>query len=464
MQRTINYNAGPTASQFHLSDKFIRGFMGPIGSGKSVSCVNELHRRAREQTPFQGRRLTRWAIIRNSYRELLDTSMVTFFEWVPKEWGKYHASDMKFTIEDETMKAEFLFRSLDRPDDIKKLLSLELTGAWINEARELPKPVFDMVQGRVGRYPPKWKGGASWFGVICDTNPPDEDHWWYKYFEEVMAPNSDIFKQPSGLSDEAENIENLPKGYYENLRAGKDEQWIDVYCRGKYGFVSDGKPIFPEYNDDIHTSKEVLEPDYETVYVGLDFGLTPAATFAQRKESNQQWRVLSEVVTEDMGAVRFAEQLRYHIHTEYPGRDVLIYGDPAGEQRAQTDESTVFQVLQANGINAMPASTNDFMLRREAVVKPLSRLTFDGQPGLLVSPKCRQLRKALNGGYKYKRLAVSGEERFHDKPDKNQYSHVAESLQYLFVGAGEGYAIIGGNIDDRPDRGDTLRELDRTTI
>ena len=77
--------------------------------------------------------------------------------------------------------------------------------------------------------------------------------------------------------------------------------------------------------------------------------------------------------------------------------------------------------------------------RRHTV--PLSRLV-DGEPGLSISPKCQTLPKAMGGGYAYKRVQVSGDERFHDKPDMNQYSHVAEAAQYLMLGAGEGRAIV----------------------
>ena len=48
----------------------------------------------------------------------------------------------------------------------------------------------------------------------------------------------------------------------------------------------------------------------------------------------------------------------------------------------------------------------------------------------------------MNGGYKYRRVQIGGDERFHDKPDKNMYSHVAESLQYLMLGAGYGGDVI----------------------
>jgi hypothetical protein len=36
-----------------------------------------------------------------------------------------------------------LFMALDREDDASKLLSLELSFAWINEAREVPKGIVD---------------------------------------------------------------------------------------------------------------------------------------------------------------------------------------------------------------------------------------------------------------------------------------------------------------------------------
>ena len=36
-----------------------------------------------------------------------------------------------------------IFLALDQPKDVKKLLSLELTGVFINEAREISKDIVD---------------------------------------------------------------------------------------------------------------------------------------------------------------------------------------------------------------------------------------------------------------------------------------------------------------------------------
>ena len=73
---------------------------------------------------------------------------------------------------------EVIFLALDRPEDVKKLLSLELTYLFFNESREIAKPIIDAGTMRVGRYPSMKDGGPSWYGVIADTNAPDEDHWW----------------------------------------------------------------------------------------------------------------------------------------------------------------------------------------------------------------------------------------------------------------------------------------------
>jgi hypothetical protein len=43
----------------------------------------------------------------------------------------------------------------------------------------------------------------------------------------------------------------------------------------------------------------------------------------------------------------------------------------------------------------------------------------------------------MAGGYALKRVQVGGAAKYRDMPDKNDYSHVAESLQYLLVGGGE---------------------------
>jgi len=427
---------GPVARAFLESDAFVRGIRGPFGSGKSTVCCVDILNRALEQKPGpDGVRRSRWAIIRNTYPELKTTTIKTWHGIVPPNIGRWvDTGPPTHFLSGDDLDVEVLFLALDSPADIKKLLSMDLTGAWINEAREVPKGVLDGLTARVGRYPGQAIGGPTWFGVLMDTNPPDSDHWWYRLAEEQKPEGFQFFAQPSGLSPAAENAQNLPTGYYARLCAGKTDDWIKVYVHGEYGFVQDGKPVYPEYSDSIHCAREPLVPMAGVATIGLDFGLTPAATFHQ-KDARGRVYAFHELVCESMGATNFARELAGEMAKFPQVTQWAIVGDPAGEQRAQTDERTVFQVLIANGIHARPARTNDFTLRRDAVGNALSRL-IDGKPGYTISPTCVRLRKAMAGGYCFRRIQVSGD-RFKDVPDKDMNSHVAESAQYALVDMGE---------------------------
>lgn len=199
------YNAERTTSFFHLDSSAVRGMMGPVGSGKSTGCCAEIMARAVTQpVDSTGKRRSRWVVIRNTYRELSDTTLQTWLDWFPEEeTGNFNRGEMTHEIrlklaDDTELELDVMFRALDRPADVKKLLSLEVTGAWVNEAREIPKAIIDMLQLRVGRFPsyrdPAFAGvanlmdengqfpenltpqdvvnaGGYWSGVIMDTNP-----------------------------------------------------------------------------------------------------------------------------------------------------------------------------------------------------------------------------------------------------------------------------------------------------
>jgi len=439
MKIRYDYSDVPTIQAFSESDAQVRGLMGPFGSGKSSGCVVEMVHRANMQAPGpDGIRRTRFAAVRNTYSQLEDTTLKTVLDWLPPQhFGTYNSSEHTYHVEGfQGVEMEIMFRALDRPDHVRKLLSLELTGAWGNEARELPYVIVKSLLGRCGRYPSQKDGGCTWYGVFMDTNPPDVDSWWYKLFELDKPSNCAIFKQPGGLSDKAENLSNLIPGYYQSqyeLNKG-DPEWVKVYVHGEYGFVVDGKPVYPEYKDSIHC-KEVEAVKGLPILRGWDFGLTPACILLQQLP-NGRVIFIDELVSEDMGIERFGTVVLDHFGKEYGSFASSDVGDPAGTVKAQTDERSCFDILHGMGIKIKPAQQSP-KIRIESVKKPLNML-IDGEPGLLVSPKCKTLRKGFQGGYQYRRMQTSGE-RYTDKPDKNQYSHIHDAAQYacssLFSGS-----------------------------
>ena len=243
-------------------------------------------------------------------------------------------------------------------------------------------------------------------------------------------------------NDKAENSKNILDSYYSNLVQGKTKSWIDVYVMNRLGSIQDGKPVYNMFVADTHVSKEEIPvADGVPLYIGLDFGLTPAAVFGQKVRG--RWLILQELVAFDMGIVRFAELLRSEIATRYGNLEINIYGDPSGDFRSQTDESTPFQVLRGAGLMARPTTSNDVSLRIESVSTVLNRMV-DGQSGILIDFRCKELVKGFEGGYQYRRLQVSGE-RYEDKPLKDRYSHIHDAMQYLMLGAGEGRQVLGMN-------------------
>lgn len=453
-----SYLPVPTIQRFAQDDSFIRGLEGPFGSGKSSGCVIEMVNRglAQRHSP-DGIRHTRWAVVRNTYSQLASTTIKTVFQWFPPHYfGTYLESKHTYTIRAfEHTDIEMMFLALDRPQDISKLLSLELTGGWINEGREVPWSIFEAMTGRVGRWPAQRDGGPSWSGLFADTNPPDTDTRWYRFFNEEKHKRGHValFQQPSGLSKQAENLVNLPGGrlYYERLAAGKSQEWINVYVHGMYGFVNEGKLVYPEYADQIHC-KSVDPIEGVTVVVGMDFGLTPAAVFCQLLPDGR-WLVFDEMTSDNMSVDQFGDELLEHIARCFRGNASFEYvGDPAGIIRAETDKRSAFDILQAKGIDIGPAYSQEPSLRQESVRKPLRTLT-SGEPQFIMHPRCRVLRKGFLGGYHRRRMQTGGPERYSEKPDKSgPYSHVHDALQYAMVQYfGAGLSRNVGEYDDWPD-------------
>lgn len=450
-QIKYSYADVPTIARFAESDARIRGIMGPFRSGKSSGSVIEIIRRAQQQRRGNdGVRRSRWIVVRNTFAQLEDSTIQTTMMWLPpQQFGTYTQRDHSYTVKafPET-EFEIWFRALDRPDHVRNLLSVECTGAWFNEAREIPWSIVEAMDGRIGQYPAKMMGGCSWEGMWLDTNPPDTDSKWYRYFEEREHDPSHvrIFKQPSGLSPQAENISGLNNpNYYRNLAYGKDPDWVKVYIEGEYGFVMDGKPIYPEYADRVHC-KEVDPVPGKPILRGWDFGLTPACVFCQELPDGR-FLVFDEMVSDNMGIDEFSDEVIEHCNRSFRGgASFEDWGDPAGQKRVETDARSAFEILHNKRILIEPSIQSPAM-RWESVKNPLRRLR-NGEPMFVVHPRCKTLRKGFQGGYHRRRLQVSGPDRFHIAADKNEYSHPHDALQYVMVKLFAPVAGAGMNDDD----------------
>lgn len=455
------YIPSSTGKRFAESSGFVDLVMGPYGSGKSTMCVQRIVRSA-AQMPywFNGRRKSRWAIVRNTSGELVSTTLQTWLTWfgdlgdIRKRQKPLLTYEHQFNDGFGIIELDLIFIALDRPDDVRKIKSLELTGVYLNELSELPQNVLSHFKGRVnGRFPSRsFCALPHWSGIIADTNPPDEDHWIYKDFEIDVSASYRVFHQPSGLIEDknglkrdpdgsyiqnplADNVVHLSNDYYPKLAEKQSEGFIKVYCCGKYGLVESGKRVYPEYNDDFHSVPKIDAIQGDPIYLGWDFGLTPACIVVQITARGQVL-ILKEYLAEDIGIKTFAKNIVIprlaldFVYNKVGGSE----GDPAGAAGDQImEELSCIGELNALGINTNAASTNDPDVRINSV-RYFLNLMVDGKPALILSREgCPILRKGFMSGYHFKRMSISGDERYQDKPNKNKYSHPHDALQYILM-------------------------------
>lgn len=118
-----------------------------------------------------------------------------------------------------------------------------------------------------------------------------------------------------------------------------------------------------------------------------------------------------------------------------------VLGRSGGREHGAERRHFAFLSLRAEVWKVLPAPTNDWVVRRDAVGELFERMV-DGRPAFMVDPgHCTILTAALDGQYAYPRMHT-GDERYGDRPLKNRFSHVADALQYVVLGGGEGRVLF----------------------
>lgn len=482
---------GPVASAFYQSNNEVDAIMGPVGSAKSTAAAQRLVRHAYEQKAHGGIRHTRFAIVRNTGPQLVDTTIKTWLKLFPESvYGKFSTTAKTHRWRGvipgtkELLDAEFVFRALDDDKDVANLLGLEVTGIWFNELREIDAAqIWAQSGARVGRFPGADMGGCTWQGRIGDTNPWAATSEFHEMFVADKRDGYGFFKQPGGLEADAENLENLNQTpqtlllpwndparreqgrtyYTKALRDySKNDASMMVHC--KYGVDRSGKPVFEAFDDNVHCrEKELLyshdgpkSPPHVPIYLGWDnTGRNPAVVVAQKSDEGQ-WRAQYELCAEGMGMKAFASEVKRWLSEIIPGyRIIKITCDPAGKAKGADDLDMRMLIVQVfPGVPVLNARTNDPATRIEAVDGAMRRQILPGgEPALVISKRCKILRTACNSKYRFRKMKISGAERYTDTPEKiTPYADVADALQYLMLGGGEGRLNSGAtNGQQAPD-------------
>lgn len=472
-RRRYTLRGGTKLAEFHVANNFVDYIQGDLGSGKTVELCLRMSRHIQEQmpSPRSGKRMTRWAMVRNTTPDLKRTTIRTWLTLFPDDrinrfnWGQTLSHALRFG----DVEADVDFFGLDKEEDVRKLRSTEYTGIVFNELPFIEKVLFDEAFGRL-RYPPKEDGGPTWRGILADGNAPDEDHWTALMTGQVPLPPGmpeeeieqyrwpaewGFYRQPPALfavldqhgrptgkytvNPEAENLENLPADYYEKQIPGKQLAWIQSRLMNTVALVVDGSPVWPMFRREFHVAREVLAPNLRhEVLVWLDFGrVYPAALFAQ--EIGQRVYIQYEILGFNEVASVFAPRVKRFLEQHYPGCAFRCVGDPKGADKGQAVDISPYDVFRSHGMPVTPAPVkqNNIELRTAAFAHALNDNPA-GVPRVVISPYCRTFIIGCAGRYHLVR-----EEDGEMRPKKDRYSNLCDCAGYGFVALGEGRRMIG---------------------
>ena len=425
------YTPPKSLEPFFASDARVRAVRGPIGSTKSTAMVMEIFRRACQQAPDDdGIRRTRFAVVRNTLSQITETCLVT----MRKALGpliRYKVSEKKVILEFNDVYSEWLFIPLDTSENIQRLLSLELTGAWISEFREIDPEIAINVYSRCGRYPAALGQGVrpTWYGLVMETNSFSEDSPWFDQLEVNKPESWHYHVQPGAYDPEADWLQYHEPHYYDDLVENNGEAWSNQYVHNIISPSLSSQAVFAQsFDTDEHVVTGLRYNGTYPLVVGLDTGRNPAAVVGQINHVGRL-NVLLSLWAENMGVDTFIlRELRPLMAEKFPRASIYAVADPQARARGEIGEKSVLQVINECGLSTILASTNRISPRLRAVEGYLNRregiaIDRDGNHDLII---------ALQYGYRFPR---DREKALKEQPDKNHpSSDLCDALQYLCLG------------------------------
>jgi hypothetical protein len=486
--RTLN-SPGPISDAFLMSRGFIKIIIGPVGSAKTMTALRALVRVAKQQGGQRDRNGVLWrkarvGVIRESYPNLEKNTLKSWFDLYPEEVGKFIWSQPythRITLileEDERGQAtdvvdfEIEFRAIGDRSVEEVTRGWQVCAVLVDEADLQPPDLLSFLTGRVGR------GGIDRDlmvdpQIILSLNAPSIDNWVYSLaIENDLGEISDelrellgdrelieVFIQPGGRDPNAENLHNLPRGYYAVQAAANKHRpgYVDRMIDNKFVPLQHGQPVNPQFDWNTHV-REGLEYDPGLpLIVGVDQGLFAAAVASQRTHMDQ-FRTLREAVMfaeegrvlAKIGPSAAGAMVRLMIAENFPDlrpEMLRVVADPAAwaaADRADAEMDWIRAFSAALGYPVRKAKTNRQTLRNEAIWRVLAQ-----RDGYLVDARCKHLIKGHLGGYHYRKAKMSdGEVRGHLEIADTIHTHVCDAEQYAAL---EGEHVIS-DIQGRPRR------------
>jgi phage terminase large subunit len=377
MNKKIFVNAIYHKHLHECKDRYIFLF-GGAGSGKSVYSIQQFVIKfflaAKNQRLFMGRKVA---------RNIAATVWAPVVELL-KDLGLYQSMDINKTnktILDPVTGNEIIMMGMDDPEKVKSIHGI--TKVFLEEVSDYTEQDYLQIDMRMRG---KLKND-DYYQLWASFNPVHDKHWLVRHVEPQYLP-----KLPSNILDvnyldkkrkvwrfltdggdgHTTNTTVLNTTYHDNKKidtqyiavlrklASTDENYYQVYERGRWGVINAGDAYCPAFKEAIHVPAHSVEynPEHPLHYT-LDFNTKPYMTgiVSQLIPTQKGWQI--NVI--DELALSYPQNEAFYLGSQFMqryghaiGKGVYLYGDASGNNKLGVkDTKTLFQdVLNGFGIYA----------------------------------------------------------------------------------------------------------------
>lgn len=243
----------------------LAALVGGQGNGKTVAlCLCAILHAYSEPRGYS-------LIGRLNMPALIKSTMKTFLELCKPSWGEWRPTDKVFSWRNGH---ETFFWHLDTSDPTvaSHLKSLNLSGAFIDEASEISEEMLWLLDGRVRRK------GVTRRAIRLTSNPAGHDYLWRNFFD----PERTEKQKERALGITASTFANvhLDQEIKDHWVATYPADWADRYLYGNFSDFSD--LIFKDFSEKTHVwnsneqqacfGGQTLPPLSWETGVGIDIG------------------------------------------------------------------------------------------------------------------------------------------------------------------------------------------------
>jgi hypothetical protein len=396
----------PSQFRFHSLRERLKGFSGPVGSGKSAALCYETLRRSFLNPGRQG------MLAAPTFGMLRDASLVSLIGMMEDlELGYDHKrSDGEMHLEGSD--SLVLLRSLDEPE---RLRGTNLAWFGIDELSYASQEAWQRLEARL-RDPKAAR--LSGFGVWT----PKGHDWIFQKFIKSPVPGYACVR--------AQAFENTflltsTPDYYERLQSSYDPKFYAQEVMGEY-LNSQADRVYHCFNLAVHSVKAAYDP-HQPLLWALDFNVAPMSSVVVQKKG-QRLVVIDEIVLERATTLEACMEFE----NRYQGHAAMleIFGDANGHS-THTTGAADYSVLQSHLTRAgfrnvwkRVPKANPPVLDRVRKVNALLTNAM-GEVGLEIAPRCKELIKD------FEEVMYKPDSGVIDKLRDPLRTHASDALGYL---------------------------------